>query len=78
MLVSKMRGHYAYYGITGNGRGICGFEHHVRQIWRKWLDRRGSNRSMGWEKFKRMLERYPLPPAVVVHSMYRRPASMVS
>jgi group II intron reverse transcriptase/maturase len=78
MLVSKMRGHFAYYGITGNGRGICGFEHHVRRIWRKWLDRRGSNRSMNWEKFKRMLERYPLPPAVVVHSVYSRSARMVS
>ena len=39
-LTSKMRGHYAYYGISGNGRALSRFRHLVQGIWRKWLDRR--------------------------------------
>jgi group II intron reverse transcriptase/maturase len=70
----KLRGHYAYYGITGNGRALKNFRHFVERIWRKWLDRRSNRAGMKWEKYKRLLGRYPLPAPVVVHSIYRRSA----
>jgi hypothetical protein len=66
-LVWKVRGHYAYYGITGNMQALKYFRHEVERVWRKWLARRGARRSMPWERFAQLLERYPLPPAVIVH-----------
>jgi hypothetical protein len=46
----------------------------VERIWRTRLDRRSGHRSMPWDRFSRLLERYPLPAAVVVHSVLRRGA----
>jgi group II intron reverse transcriptase/maturase len=74
-LVRKLRGHYAYYGLTGNARRLGQFRHEVRRAWRKWLDRRSSHSKMTWERFGRLLERYPLPQAQVVHSIYRHTAN---
>ncbi|HUL00764.1 MAG TPA: group II intron maturase-specific domain-containing protein [Nitrospirota bacterium] len=36
-LNQKLRGHYAYYGITGNSKMVGSFYHRVRRLWRKWL-----------------------------------------
>jgi hypothetical protein len=69
-LSQKVRGHYAYYGITGNGRAVAGFLDAVKRSWRKWLDRRNRKREMDWAKFNRLLARYPLPPVRIVHSAY--------
>ena len=71
----KLKGHYAYYGITGNGRALDRFLHEVRRLWRKWLHRRSWCGRMTWEKFVRLTARYPLPPPRVVHSVYRRAAT---
>ena len=71
-LSQKVRGHYAYYGITGNGRALQGFLEAVKRCWRKWLDRRNRKREMIWERFTRLLKRYPLPPPRIVHSVYVR------
>jgi group II intron reverse transcriptase/maturase len=71
----KLQGHYAYYGITGNGRALDRFLYEVRRLWRKWLHRRSWRGRMPWEKFARLTERYPLPPPRVVHSVYRRAAT---
>lgn len=74
-LQRKLKGHYAYYGITGNMRALARFLWEVRRLWRKWLDRRSSGNRLTWEKFVRLIERYPLPPPRVVHSVYRRVAT---
>jgi len=71
----KLRGHYGYYGITGNSVWITRFRYAVRRIWRKWLDRRGGRRGMPWPRFELLEERYPLPAAIAVHSIYRRAAN---
>jgi len=39
-LSQMMRGHYAYYGISGNSRRIRWFACQVVVVWRKWLSRR--------------------------------------
>lgn len=70
-LVRKVRGHYAYYGITPNGQRLARFQHEVERIWRKWLDRRSNRAKMTWDRFRRLLQRYPLPRPRVVHSIYR-------
>jgi group II intron reverse transcriptase/maturase len=70
-LSRKLRGHYAYYGITGNGRSLGRFLHAVERIWRKWLARRSNRAKLLWARFNAFLKRYPLPPIRVVHSVYR-------
>ena len=70
-LSRKLQGHYGYYGITGNGQALGRFRHEVERVWRKWLDRRSNRAHMGWDRFGHLLRRYPLPPARVVHSVYR-------
>ena len=64
-LVAKMRGHYAYYGISGNGRRLRWYANEVERNWKKWLSRRGSR--FPWSRFKDLLRRHPLPVARIVH-----------
>ncbi len=71
-LVQKLRGHYAYYGITGNYSGVRRFQLAVQRIWRKWLARRRRRGHLSWDTFFRLRDRYILPAAEVVHSVYRR------
>jgi len=44
----KLRGHYGYYGITGNFRSLKGFRNEVSRVWRRWLDRRSQRAWMTW------------------------------
>ncbi len=70
-LCQKLRGHYAYYGITGNDLWMQRFRHGVKRAWQKWLHRRSrSSTDMPWDRFNRLLERYRLPPPRVIHSVY--------
>ncbi len=71
VLSQKLRGHDAYFGITGNYRALQRLRFAVGEAWRKWLDRRSSNSRMDWQKFNQLLKRYPLPRARVVHSAYK-------
>ena len=67
MLWMKVRGHYAYYGITGNGEALKRFRYYVKRIWHKWLGRRNQRR-MSWERFSRLEKRYPLPLPTTRHA----------
>jgi hypothetical protein len=70
-LVQKLRGHFGYYGITGNGEALERFREEVKRLWHKWLDRRSRNRGgMSWQRFAELMKRFPFPPARVVHSIY--------
>ena len=68
-LSQKLRGHDAYYGITGNYRMLHNLRHVLERAWHKWLARRHAG-PLSWERFCRLLERFPLPAARVVHSVY--------
>jgi group II intron reverse transcriptase/maturase len=74
-LQRKLRGHYAYFGITGNWDSLDCFYFQTRRVWRKWLSRRSNRRRMTWERFLRLVERYPLPMPRVVHTVYRLAAN---
>jgi group II intron reverse transcriptase/maturase len=69
-LNQKIRGHCAYYGITGNRDALARFYCEVTRCWRKWLNRRNRERTLTWDVFARLLQRYPLVPVRVVHSVY--------
>ena len=65
--VRKLRGHYGYYGVTDNSKGINAFYYEVKGILYKWLNRRGKKGCYSWEKFAKLLARYPLPiPRIMV------------
>lgn len=69
-LSQKLRGHYAYYGVTGNHRALARYFEEVKRIWKKWLSRRNS-RGFDWPRMVHILVAYPLPRPRVVHSVYR-------
>jgi group II intron reverse transcriptase/maturase len=69
-LCRKLRGHYGYYGITGNHRSLTLYWHRVRQAWHYWLNRRNRENRMPWGRFLGLLTYYPLPTPRVVHSAY--------
>jgi hypothetical protein len=73
----KIRGHDAYYGITGNGEALKKFRFLVHRTWRRWLSRRHRKRKMDWEKFNRLLDTFPFPALRVVHSVVRNPGAKV-
>ena len=75
LLSSRLLGHYAYFGITGNATALDRFYCEVRRIWRKGLERRSNSRYVTWERFVRIVQRYPLPKPRVVHSIYRQSAA---
>lgn len=68
MLSSKLKGHYAFYGITNNYRSLMLFMRAVERAWKFWLNRRSRNCDMIWENYKKVLEKYPLPKPKIVHS----------
>jgi group II intron reverse transcriptase/maturase len=74
-LNEKLRGHYAYYGVTGNSGALSRFLWEVQRRWRKWLYRRSRTRSMNWARFRRLLQRYPLAGVRTVRAAYRHAAN---
>ena len=66
----KLKGHFGYYGLTGNYDALARYREEVIRIWRKWLARRGDPKGMPWERMNRLLKFYYLPPARVVHSVF--------
>lgn len=67
---AKLRGHYNYYGVTDNLRGIVRFGEKVKKLLFKWLNRRGKKNCLNWEKFNEMLKRFPLPKPRIRVSMF--------
>jgi RNA-directed DNA polymerase len=75
-LSQKLKGHFAYYGITGNSSALGRFRSAATEIWRHWLSRRRRGRDMPWDRLHRLLKRYPLPPAIAIHSVCRPVANV--
>ena len=72
---SILRGHYGYYGLPNNSRALSAFHQEVRRIWFRCLRQRSQKaRSLTWDRFKAMLERFPLPPPRITHPWAARMA----
>ena len=65
----KLRGHYAYYGVTGNMEALSSFRLQAVRIWRYWLNRRSRKRDgMKWKRFDQLQKtRYRIPPPKIYH-----------
>ncbi len=67
---AKMKGHYAYYGISDNIHSLNEYYRRVIRMIYKWVNRRSQRASMNWSGFTQYLERYPLPKPRIVHRFY--------
>lgn len=63
-LSRMLKGHFQYFGIKGNSKRLSSLRYLAERTWRKWLGRRSNNR-LPWDAFKRILERFPLPPGKI-------------
>ena len=69
-LNQKLRGHYAYFGITGNGKSLKSLHHRVTKLWHKWLGRRSRKSYIPWRRFMLVLQRLPLEQPRIYHQYY--------
>ena len=73
-LSQMLKGHIAYFGISGNYARIEDLLYQARRQWRYWLSRRSHKSRVPWEAYERVLRRFPLPRARIVHC-YTGPSS---
>jgi hypothetical protein len=69
----KLRGHYQYYGVTDNTRGVKSYQDVVKWLLFKWLNRRSQRRSYTLDTFYNgLLKTFPLlEPMIRVSLFYR-------
>ena len=70
ILAAKLRGHYQYYGVSGNMSAINRYYTETLRLTRKWLNRRSQRKVYRWKRFNEYLKHYPLPRPRIVHNMY--------
>lgn len=57
-LNQKLRGHYAYYGMTFNTRRLNSYYYQTKRLLHNWLNHRGGKRVWSWEKIKKLTEEW--------------------
>jgi RNA-directed DNA polymerase len=70
ILSAKLSGHFQYYGVSENYRGIRRFYFLTIRMVMKWLNRRSQKKCINWQKFLRYLKRYHLPRPKISVSLY--------
>jgi len=70
ILSAKLRGHFQYYGVSGNYRGIMRYYTLTIKLIYKWLNRRSQKNSFNWKEFNKYLQRHPLPTPRIHHNFY--------
>jgi len=70
ILQAKLRGHYQYYGVSGNMQALRRFYSLTLRMTVKWLNRRSQRKSYSWKGFYKYLDHYPLPEPKIVHNLY--------
>ena len=70
ILIVKLRGHFQYYGVSGNYAGIKRFFMRVIRLVYKWLNRRSQKKSKNWKEFIKYMDKYNLPKPKIYHNLY--------
>ena len=70
ILKAKLRGHYQYYGVSGNMAAIQRYHTVALRLTRKWLNRRSQRKVYSWKCFTEYLKHYPLPTPRITHNLY--------
>jgi group II intron reverse transcriptase/maturase len=71
ILSSKLRGHYNYYGVSGNYRMLSKFSYETMRLLKRWLNHRSQRKSFSWNQFNAYLMHYGLPLPEIVHNFYK-------
>ena len=77
-LKAKLRGHYQYYGISGNFKSIRQFYFLTLRMVFKWINRRSQKKSFNWIDFFDYVKRYKLPLPKICHDFYNLKAAFVN
>jgi len=71
VLKQKLVGHYNYYGMSGNMKGLRIFYSQSVRLAYKWINRWSLKRSFNWEKYRRLIYEWnPLPQPKIYHLTY--------
>ena len=66
----KLLGHYRYYGLSGNFKGIERYYLRVLALVYKWINRRSQKRSYTRKGFTQYLGYYPIPKPRIYRNLY--------
>lgn len=72
-----LRGHFQYFGVSGNIRSLQHYLYFSCRLLFKWLNRRSQRRSIGWDRLNGVL-RQTLPQPRIVHHLYPDPLRRAS
>lgn len=70
VLAAKLRGHFQYYGVSGNAPALQRYAQCVRRLVVQTLSRRSQHCPGLWAWFNRYLRRFPLPRPKIIHAWY--------
>jgi len=63
----RLRGHFNYFGVSGNFPSLLRLVEATKRAWYKWLCRRSQRKRLHWERFTDLLRQMPLPrPRITV------------
>jgi hypothetical protein len=63
----RLRGHFNYFGVSGNYNSMMRLVEATKRPWYKWLRRRSQRPRLNWERFTDRLRWWPLPrPRITV------------
>jgi len=60
-LCRRLRGHFNYFGVSGNYRSLAVVWYWAYQAWFKWLRRRSQKKHLTWDRFEGLIKVLPLP-----------------
>ncbi len=66
----KLTGHYNYYGVTDNIKGLIQFRYYTIQLIYKWMNRRSQRKSFTFEELGDYIARNPLPRPKLTYAFY--------
>ena len=67
----RIRGHFNYFGVSGNILSLRKLVRVARRAWWKWLNRRSQRSRLTWERYADLLRDFPLPKPRIVVSIWR-------
>ncbi len=65
-LAQVVRGYFTYHAVPTNSKSLGAFRHHVTDLWRRTLRRRGQKDSTTWERIASLVAEF-LPKPRVLH-----------
>ena len=69
----KLRGHYGYYGVSGNYIGIRNFYRYVVKAVYDAENRRSQRSWLTWGRYRRLLEKFPIMKPKLYVNIWQKP-----